>query len=84
VWNVACIAARGSAYRVLVGKREGKGSLGRHRQGWGHNIKIVSLRNRMGTWTGFIWLMTGTGGGLHELRNFGFTSGEFLDSLRNC
>ena len=29
----------------------------------GHNIKIVSLRN------GFIWLRTGTGGGLCEDRN---------------
>jgi len=59
VGNVACIEARGSAYRVLVGKPEGKGPLGRHRQKLAHNIKIVSLRNGMGTWTGFIWLGQG-------------------------
>ena len=35
----------------------------------GHNIKIVSLRNRMGTWAGFIWLRSGTGGGPCGHRN---------------
>jgi hypothetical protein len=33
-----CIAA--SDYRVLVGKREGKRSLGRHRPIWENNIKM--------------------------------------------
>jgi hypothetical protein len=34
-----------------------------------NKIKKLSLRNGMGMWTGFIWLRTGTGGGLCELRN---------------
>jgi hypothetical protein len=67
--NVARMAARGSAYRVLVGKAEGKGPLEDIGKDGGHSIKIVSLRNGMGTWTGFIWIRTGTGGRLCELRN---------------
>jgi len=61
----------GCAYRILVGKPEGKGPFGKRRQGWGwgHNIKIVFLRNRVGTWAGFIWVRSGTGGGLCEHRN---------------
>jgi hypothetical protein len=47
------------AYRVLVGKPEGKRPLGRPRNGWEDNINILS---GMWAWTGFNWLGIGTGG----------------------
>jgi len=48
------------AYRVLVGKREGKRPLGRPRWiilGW------LSRRWDVGIWTGLGWPRIGTGGG---------------------
>jgi hypothetical protein len=50
-----------NAYRILVGKPEGKGPLGRPRSRWVYNIKI-DLRE-IG-WDGRIWLRIETGGGL--------------------
>jgi len=50
------------AYSVLVGRREGKKPLGRPRSRWEDNIKI-DLEVRWETWTGFVWLRMGTGGG---------------------
>jgi hypothetical protein len=47
---------RRDVYRVVVGKPEGKGPLGRPRLRWKDNIK-------MGAWTGSNWLRTGTVGG---------------------
>ena len=38
--HVACTGERRGAYRVLVGKREGKRPLGRPRRGWEDNIKM--------------------------------------------
>jgi len=49
-------------YRALVGKPEGKRSLGRPRCGWEGDIKIFNKWD-MGAWTGLIWLRIGTGGG---------------------
>jgi hypothetical protein len=53
-----------NAYRILVGKPEGKRSLGRARRRWVDNIKI-GLRE-IGwdgvNWIGLIWLRTGTSG----------------------
>jgi hypothetical protein len=54
---------RRGAYRVSVGKTEGRRPLGRPRRRWKHNIK-THLRKVGGTWTGSIWLRLGTGGGL--------------------
>jgi hypothetical protein len=51
-----------NAYRILVGKPEGKRPLGRPRRGWADNVKI-DLRE-IGWGTGSIWLRIGTGGGL--------------------
>ena len=48
-------------YRVLVGKPEGKRQLGRPRHRWEDNINMDL--QEVGTWTGSIWLRTGTGGG---------------------
>jgi hypothetical protein len=51
-----------NAYRILVGKPEGKRPLGSPRCGWVDNIKI-DFREMM-VWTGSIWLRIGTSGGL--------------------
>jgi hypothetical protein len=50
-----------NAYRILVGKPEGKRPLGRARRRWVDNIEM-DLRE-MG-WIGFICLRIGTSGGL--------------------
>jgi hypothetical protein len=53
-----------NAYRILVGKLEGKRPLGRLRRRWVDNIKI-DLRVIDGmVWIGLIWLKIGTSGGL--------------------
>jgi hypothetical protein len=49
-----------NAYRILVGKPEGKRSLGRPTCRWVDNIKM-DLRET--GWTRLIWLRTGTSGG---------------------
>jgi hypothetical protein len=38
--HVACMENRRGAYRVFVGKPEGKRSLGKHRHRWQDNIKM--------------------------------------------
>jgi hypothetical protein len=50
-----------NAYRLLVGKPDGKRPLGRPRRRWVDNIT-----NDLGEvmWTGLIWLRIGTGGEL--------------------
>jgi hypothetical protein len=54
-----------NAYRLLVGKPEGKRPLGRPRRRWVDNIKDGSWRGGMGVmWTGLVWLRIGTGGEL--------------------
>jgi hypothetical protein len=53
-----------NAYKILVGKPEGKRPLGRTRRRSVDNIKI-DLREIDGmVWTGSIWLRIGTNGGL--------------------
>jgi hypothetical protein len=56
---------RGNAYRILMGKPEGKRRLGRRRLTW-DNIKM-DVRE-MGwhgmAWTGLIWLRIGTRAGI--------------------
>jgi hypothetical protein len=53
----------GGVYRALVEKPERKRPLVRPRRRWGDNIKIDLQEVRWGTWTGLIWLRTGTGDG---------------------
>ena len=48
-------------YRVLVGKPEGKRSLGRPRRRWENNMDLQEVG--WGVWTGLSWLWIGTGGG---------------------
>jgi hypothetical protein len=52
------------AYRVLVGRTEGKRPLGRPRCRWEDNIKMDLQEVGWGSWTGSIWLRTRKGGGL--------------------
>jgi len=51
------------AYRVLVGKPEGKGPLGRPRRRWEDNIKMDLQEVEEVVGTGWSWLRIGTGGG---------------------
>jgi len=51
---------RRGAYRVLMERHEGKRRLRRTRRRWEVILKCIFKR----TWTGFIWLGKGTGGGL--------------------
>jgi hypothetical protein len=48
------------AYRILVGRPEGRRPLGR----WDDNIKMDLQKVGWGAWNGLIWLRIGTGGGL--------------------
>jgi hypothetical protein len=58
--HVACIGAMRNTYKVLVGKLEGKESLGRLRLRWKHNIKIAFEKLGVRMWTGFMWFRVGT------------------------
>jgi len=49
-------------HRVLVGKPEGKRTLGRPRRRWENNIKM-DLREVGGVETGWSWLRKGADGG---------------------
>jgi hypothetical protein len=52
------------AYRVFVGKPEGRGPLGRPRHRWEDNIKMDLQEGGCGgAWTGLIGFRIGTGGG---------------------
>jgi hypothetical protein len=50
---------RRNAYRIMVGKPEGKRPVGRRRHRWVDNIKMDGM-----LWNGLIWLRIGTSGGL--------------------
>jgi hypothetical protein len=49
------------AYKVLVGKPEGKRPLGRPRRRWEDRIRIDLKEIVWGVWIGFGWLRIGTG-----------------------
>jgi hypothetical protein len=55
---------RRDAYRVSVGRHDGRRSLGRPRHRLEDNIKMNLQEVGWEAWTGFIWLRIGTGGGL--------------------
>jgi hypothetical protein len=59
---------RRSAYRILVGKPDGRRPLGRPRRRWEDNIKMDLREIGWGALTGLIWLRIGTGGGLLCIR----------------
>jgi hypothetical protein len=52
------------AYRILVGRPEGRRPLRRPRRRWDDNIKMDLQEMGWGAWTGLIWLRIGTGGRL--------------------
>ena len=60
--HVARMEERRDAYRVLMGKTEGKRPPGRLRRRWDGNIKMHLQKVKVGTWTVSIWLRIGTGG----------------------
>jgi len=60
--HVAHMGEGRGAYRVLVGKPEGKRPLVRPRHRWEVNIKMDLQEAGWGVWTGLRWLRIGTGG----------------------
>jgi hypothetical protein len=58
VGHIALMGEKRNAYRLVVGKPEGKSPLGKPRHSW------VIILGRIGVvWTGLVWLRIGTGGG---------------------
>jgi hypothetical protein len=51
-------------YKVLVGKPDVKGPLGRPRRRWEDGIRMDLRETGLGVWTGFDWLRIRTGGAL--------------------
>jgi hypothetical protein len=49
---------------VLMGEPKGKNPLVKPRRRWEDNIKMILEKQDGVLWTGFIWLRTGTSGGL--------------------
>jgi hypothetical protein len=49
-------------HRVLVGKLEGRRTMGRPRRRWEYNIKMDLQEFEGVVWTGWSWLRIGTGG----------------------
>jgi hypothetical protein len=63
--HVARMGEKRNAYRILVGKSEGKRPLGRPRRRWEDNFRMDEREREDGVvWTGLIWLRIGTSGGL--------------------
>ena len=54
--HVARMGDRRGAYRVLVGRPDGKGPLGRRRHRWEDNIKMDFQEVGWEAWTGLLWL----------------------------
>jgi hypothetical protein len=67
VWGwagyVACSGRERSAYRVQVGKREGRRRLGRPRHRCDCTAKIFLQEENGSVWAGLIWRRIGTVGG---------------------
>jgi hypothetical protein len=60
---IARMGEKRGAYRVLVGKPEGKVPIGRPRRSCKDNVKMDLQEVGLGVWTGSSWLRIGTGGG---------------------
>jgi hypothetical protein len=58
--HVVRVRSKKNAYRISVGKPEGKRPLGRPRPMWVDNIKIDFKDIDGMVWTGLIWLRIGT------------------------
>jgi hypothetical protein len=59
--HVARLGEKRKAYRLLVGKSEGRRPLGRLRRRWVDNIRMDLGRWDGVMWTGLVWLRIGTG-----------------------
>jgi hypothetical protein len=66
--HVERIGEKRNAYRLLVGKPEGKTPLGRERHRWVDNIKMDLVEIRQCGWTGLVWIRIGTSGELSGMR----------------
>jgi hypothetical protein len=62
--HVARMGKKRYAYRVLVGKTEGRRPPERLGRRWEDNIKINLRKIRYGVWTRFVWLGVEATGGL--------------------
>jgi hypothetical protein len=62
--HVSQMGEKRNAYRLLVGKPEGKRPLGRPRRRWVDNIRMDLGELDGVMWTGLVWLRIGTGGEL--------------------
>jgi hypothetical protein len=62
--HVARMEERRVAYRVMMGKPEGRIPLGRQRRRFEDNLKMDLQKVVWWAWNGLIWLRVGTGGGL--------------------
>jgi hypothetical protein len=62
--HVAGMGAKRNAYRILVGKPEGKRPLGRPRRRWVDNITDIDLKYNGVVLIGLIWLSMGTSGAM--------------------
>ena len=60
---MACMEEGRDVHKVLVGKPEGKGPLGRPRRRWEDNIRMDLQKWDGDVGTGKSWLRIGTGGG---------------------
>jgi len=61
-----------NAYKILIGKPEGKRSFGRLRHWWEHNIKMDVREIGWEGVHGSIWLRIGTSGGILWTRSWTF------------
>jgi len=61
--HVARMGEEKRVYRVLVGKPQGRRSLGRPRRRWVDNIRMALQEVGLGIWTGLSWPRIKTGGG---------------------
>jgi hypothetical protein len=61
--HVERMGARSGIYRISVCGPDGKRSFERHSLRWKDNIKMDLQEGVWEPWTGFLWLLTETGGG---------------------
>jgi hypothetical protein len=66
IWveQVARMGEKVGAYRILVGRPEGRRPLGRPRRRWEKILKWILNKWDGWAYTGLSWLRIGTGGGL--------------------
>jgi hypothetical protein len=80
--HVARMGEKRNAYRLLVGKPEGKWQFGRPRRSRWIILGWILERWDGVMWTGFAWLRIGTGGELLWIRYWTFGLHEMLEKYR--